>query len=181
MRTASSRDDARIIPKTGPKYSVWWKVLPGNTPTRIPGDHNLPESSRERGSNNHRSPAPSSLKPESNFGPGGSMEGPMTAAGFSGYPTTNPPTASRSCLVNLSEVATDPTTIASDAAEHFWPAWPNALFAKSATAKSISALGVMTSAFLPLVSARMGKSARHLLNSAAVSNPPVRMIRSTRG
>ena len=39
------------------------------------------------------------------------------------------------------------------AAEHFWPEWPNAEATRSATAKSMSALGVTTRAFLPEVSA----------------------------
>ena len=41
----------------------------------------------------------------------------------------------------------------SEAAEHFWPAWPKAELTRSFTARSRSALGVTTIAFLPLVSA----------------------------
>ena len=61
------------------------------------------------------------------------------------------------------------------AAEHFCPAWPNADCTRSFTAASISAHAVITSAFLPLVSASKFKSLRHCTNILAVSNAPVRM------
>ena len=77
--------------------------------------------------------------------------------------------------------ATEPTRITRLAAEHFCPAWPNADFTTSATARSRSALGVTMMAFLPLVSASSGRSGRQERNSSAVSYPPVRMTRSTRG
>ena len=55
------------------------------------------------------------------------------------------------------------------AAEHFWPACPNADFTTSETARSMSALGVTMMAFLPLVSASSGRSGRQERNISAVS------------
>ena len=111
----------------------------------------------------------------------GSTTGPIWVDGSCGYPTARLVTASASWRRNRSDVPTDPTRITSDAAEHFWPALPNALFTTSATARSRSALGVTTMAFLPLVSASSGRSAFHERNSAAVSKLPVRMTRPTSG
>ncbi len=109
------------------------------------------------------------------------MTGPIWLAASEGQATVSDVTASTSCARNRAEVATDPTRIASEAAEHFCPAWPNADRTTSRTARSMSALGVTTIAFLPLVSASSGRSRRNCRNSAAVSNAPVRISRPTRG
>ena len=66
-----------------------------------------------------------------------------------------------------------------EAAEHFWPAWPNADCTTSLAARSRSADGVTMTAFLPEVSASKGRSGRNERNSSAVSYAPVRMSRST--
>ena len=55
------------------------------------------------------------------------------------------------------------------AAEHFWPEWPNADDTRSAAAKSMSALDVITMAFLPDVSASRRRSGFHDKNMRAVS------------
>ncbi|CAH0326437.1 hypothetical protein SRABI128_05335 [Microbacterium sp. Bi128] len=78
-------------------------------------------------------------------------------------------TASISWLWKRFDFATEPTRITSEAAEHFWPAWPNAEYATSLAARSRSALGVTMMAFLPLVSASRGRSLRNERNSSAVS------------
>ena len=109
------------------------------------------------------------------------MSGPTIVVGSVDAPTFMVMTASTSCRSKRSESATEPTRIARDAAEHFCPAWPKALLARSATARSTSADGVITIAFLPLVSARIGRSLRHDRNSAAVSHAPVSTRRSTLG
>ncbi len=67
------------------------------------------------------------------------------------------------------------STIATDDAEHFCPAWPNADWTRSLTAESISAQADIKVAFLPLVSASKLISGFQLVNSAAVSNDPVRI------
>lgn len=73
----------------------------------------------------------------------------------------------------------EPTRIASDAAEHFCPACPNADRTRSATARSRSADGVTTSAFLPDVSASTGRDGFHRAKSCAVSIEPVSTTRAT--
>ena len=60
------------------------------------------------------------------------------------------------------------STIASEAAEHFCPACPNADCTKSFTATSISQQAVSTMAFLPLVSANRFNSFRQEENKSAV-------------
>ena len=167
------------MPSTGPKYSVVWNSLPGLTPVRMPGDQRRPDESSCFGSSSHDSPSWSVVSAPSSLSWAGSMIGLITVVGSSGQPTTSDETASSSWRLNRSDVPTDPTRIARLAAEHFWPAWPNALFDRSATARSRSALGVTTMAFLPLVSASSGRSGRQERNSLAVSQPPVRMTRST--
>ncbi len=68
------------------------------------------------------------------------------------------------------EVATEPTRITSEAAEHFWPACPKAEATTSLTASvEVGADGVTMMAFLPLVSASSGRSGRNDRNSSAVS------------
>ena len=62
-----------------------------------------------------------------------------------------------------------PTQTARLVAEHFWPECPNADATRSVTARSMSALGVITMAFLPEVSANRRKSGFHDKNIAAVS------------
>ena len=74
-----------------------------------------------------------------------------------------------------------PTRIAREAAEHFCPACPNADFTRSATARSTSAEGVMTSAFLPDVSAMTSSDGRQPANRPAVSIEPVSRTRDTDG
>ena len=170
-----------MMPSTGPKYSVLWNLLPALTPVLTPGDHSRPVSSNCRGSRIQLSPRPSSVSPERSFPPGASITGPIMASGSSGYPTLRVVTASTSCLRKRSDLATDPTRMRMLAAEHFCPACPKALFTASATARSKSALGVTIKAFLPLVSANNGNSARQDRNNRAVSNAPVRISRSTPG
>lgn len=53
---ASSRSRAAIRPSTGPKHSVRWNQLPGDTQARTPGVHTVSET--RRGRTSHRSPAP---------------------------------------------------------------------------------------------------------------------------
>ena len=62
--------------------------------------------------------------------------GPSSRRGRSGQPTRSDETASTSWRRNRSEVATEPTRISNDAAEHFCPACPNAERTASATARS---------------------------------------------
>ena len=77
-------------------------------------------------------------------------------------------------------MATDPTRMPSDAAEHFCPACPKADATRSAAARSRSADGVMISAFLPEVSASNGRLGRQERNISAVSADPVSTTSSTR-
>jgi hypothetical protein len=92
------------------------------------------------------------------------MTGPIRLAGSQASPTVSESTASRSWSWNRRDVATEPTRIAREAAEHFWPAWPKADATTSRAARSRSALGVTTIAFFPLVSAKSrspGRSERN--------------------
>ena len=59
------------------------------------------------------------------------------------------------------------------AAEHFWPAWPNAERTTSRIAASMSAASVTTMAFLPLVSASRRSRGFQPRNNCAVSYEPV--------
>ena len=111
----------------------------------------------------------------------GSMTGPIWLVGSEGQPTLIDEVASTSCLRKRRERATEPTRMQSEAAEHFWPAWPKAEATMSFTARSRSALGVTTIAFLPLVSPSSARSGRNERKSAAVSKAPVSTNRSTRG
>ncbi len=169
------------MPSTGPKYSVWWKSLPGRTPSRMPGDHSRPESSRGSGCTSQDSPGPSSVSPARSLPVGSAITGPTCALGSSGQATRSVRVASTSWRRNRSLSPTEPTSTTSDAAEHFCPACPNADCTTSCTARSRSALGVTTIAFLPLVSAVSGRPARHHRKERAVSALPVSSTRSTAG
>src|SRR3546814_6829113 len=93
------------------------------------------------------------------------MRGPIVVPSDDGQPVRTDRTASTSWRSRRGERPADPTRITSEAAEHFWPAWPKALRTTSPTARSKSADGVMTTAFLPDVSAMTrgpaGCAARH--------------------
>ncbi len=97
------------------------------------------------------------------------MIGPIRTVGSTGSPTSRDSTASASCALKRRERETEPTVITRLAAEHFCPAWPKADSATSRAARSRSACGVTTIAFLPLVSARIRRSGRQDANRAAVS------------
>nr|WP_269451747.1 hypothetical protein [Tessaracoccus coleopterorum] len=125
------------------------------------------------GASSQDSPGPSRVSPRSNLSPGGSVSGPSWAAGSPGPATTREAAASTTWSRNRRERATGPTRIPSDAAEHFWPEWPKAEATRSAAARSRSAEGVTTMAFLPEVSASSGRSGRQERNSSAVSAAPV--------
>ena len=151
----------------------------------MPGVQNRPAvsgpRSRLRGSTSHRSPSSRVVSAHSSFPCGGSMTGPTSETGSEGGPTRSEVAASTSCRAKRRERPTGPTRIARDAAEHFWPACPKALLMRSDAARSRSADGVTIIAFLPLVSARRGRSGRQERNRAAVSHDPVRITRSTAG
>ena len=117
-----------MMPSTGPKYSVVWNALPGLTPVRMPGDQRRPDASSCCGSTSHVSPSSSVVSALSSLPWAGSMIGLITVVGSSGHPTASDVTASTSWRAKRSDVPTEPTRIARDAAEHFCPAWPNALF-----------------------------------------------------
>ena len=158
-------------PSTGPKYSTWWNSLPGRTPARMPGRHS--RSDNWRGFSNHDSPGPSSVRPRSSFSPGRSVRGPSSADGSLGHATVSDAAASISWSRNRRDFATEPTRMPSEAAEHFCPACPKALATRSAAARSRSAEGITTMAFLPEVSASSGRSGRQERNISAVSAAPV--------
>ena len=172
-----------MTPSTGPKNSSRWKRDPGLTPVRIPGRQRRPSysaaASRARGATSHFSPSSRVVRAQSSFPRGVSITGPTSASGSVGGATRSDVVASTSCRRKRCERATGPTRITSDAAEHFCPAWPKALLTTSDAARSRSADGMTIIAFLPLVSARSGRSGRHERKRAAVSHEPVRMTRST--
>ncbi len=165
-----------MMPSTGPKNSSRWKREPGCTPVRMPGVQNRPSysapNSRGAGSTSQASPSSRVVSAHASLPWGGSITGPTSAIGSLGGPTRSEVAASTSCRAKRLERPTGPTRIASDAAEHFWPAWPNALLIRSDAARSRSADGITIMAFLPLVSASSGSSGRHERNSAAVSHEP---------
>ena len=97
------------------------------------------------------------------------MTGPIWVAASVGYPTVSEDTASSSWLRKRFDPATEPTMTTRDAAEHFWPACPNADATTSFTARSRSDDGVTITAFLPEVSASSGRSGRNERKSSAVS------------
>ncbi len=125
-----------MTPRIGPKYSVRWYSLPRCTPARTPGLQSLPSSSSLVGSITHDSPAPSVVRPSSSLPSAGAMTGPICAVGSHGMPTVSERTPSTSWLCMRRERPACPTRIASDAAEHFWPAWPKALATMSFAARS---------------------------------------------
>src|SRR5699024_6702739 len=157
------------------------KKEPGCTPSLMPGLHRRPESSRGLGSSSHRSPGSSWVRACRSLSLGCSVSGPTVADILVGQSTTREEAASTSWLRKRSEVYMVPTRMPSEAAEHFWPACPKALCTRSATARSRSAAGVITMAFLPEVSALICRSGRQDANIAAVSDDPVRITRSTFG
>ena len=172
---ASSRSRARMMPRTGPKHSWVWNQEPGRTLSRMPGRQNSPSSSSCSGSTSQRSPSSSWVRPRSSFSPGASISPFIVVAGSVPGPTTRVSVASTSWPIRRSEGPSEPTTMAREAAEHFCPEWPKAECTRSSTARSGSANGVMTSAFLPDVSACSTTSGRQERNSAAVSLAPVRI------
>ena len=170
-----------MIPSTGPKHSVVWNQEPRWTPNFTPGDQSRPSSSSRRGLISHDSPASSVVSARRSLPLAGSVSGPTALPRSVEGPTRRDETASASWRRRRSERPAVPTRIASDAAEHFWPACPNAERTRSATARSTSADGVMTSAFLPEVSASTSSDGRQPANRRAVSIEPVSRTRETDG
>ena len=173
-----------MSPSTGPKHSVTWNHEPGATGAFTPGVQS--DAPSLRGSTSHVSPRSRRVSARSSFSSGGPISGPIVVDGSLPCPTRRVRTASASWRWNRDPAAVrvdriDPTRIASDAAEHFCPACPKAERTRSATARSGSALGVITSAFLPLVSAISRRSGRHDRNSSAVCDAPVSTTWSTAG
>ena len=175
---AASRSGAAIRPSTGPKHSVWWKAEPDATPALMPGVQQRPSSSSRRGSRSQCSPGARVVRASASFPVAGPISGPKVVAGSVAGPTTSEAAASTTCRRNRSSLATLSTRIPRLAAEHFWPWWQKADRTRSAAARSRSALGVTTRAFLPLVSAKSRRSGLHERNRSAVSTPPVRMTPS---
>src|SRR5690606_28896767 len=114
-----------MMPRTGPKYAVRWYSDPGATPSLTPGDQSRPSVSSRRGATTQDSPGSSVERALSSLPDVGAMSGPIWVAASVGNPTCNELTASTSWLRNRFDLATEPTRISRDAAEHFCPACPN--------------------------------------------------------
>ena len=76
---ASASRSKRITPRTGPKNSVRWVVLPAVTPYFTPGDQRCGLSPTRRGITAQVSPGSSVLRASSSAPVGGRMSGPMAA------------------------------------------------------------------------------------------------------
>ena len=112
--------------------------------------------------------------------PGGWVSGVTRLARSHAPPTARLAAASRSWRRKASSSYTSASQMARLAAVHFWPLWPNAERTRSRIAWSRSASAVTMMAFLPLVSAKSGRSGRQPRKRRAVSIAPVRMTPPTR-
>ena len=152
---ASSRVSARIMPSTGPKHSVGGTTSRGRrrasrrgttaAPRRRAGAAHEPRLARvERGQ-----------RPQQLAASAGSMRGPTAVPRSVAGPTRRDATASASWRRSRSTRPAEPTRMSSDGGGALLAGVPERrLRTTSATARSTSADGVTTSAFLPDVSAR---------------------------
>ena len=115
-----------MMPRTGPKHSWVWYHDPGLTLSRSPGDQSVPSLFSFRGLTSHFSPLSSCVNPRMSLSDGGSMIPFMVVEISVPGPTLRVSTASISWFMNRFELPTLPTTMTSDDAEHFCPAWPKA-------------------------------------------------------
>ena len=97
------------------------------------------------------------------------MSGAIIVDGSTASPTRTLRTAAASRGRNVGSSYTGAVRIARLAAEHFWPACPNAERTMSRIAASMSADSVTTTAFLPLVSASRRSDGFQSRNSCAVA------------
>ena len=139
-------------------------------------------ASEARGSSSHSSPSSSTVSARRSAAPGGWVSGVIAARRApTRSPTARLAAASRSWRRKSASSYTSASQMARLAAEHFWPLWPKAERTRSRMAWSRSASDVTMIAFLPLVSAKSGRSGRQPRKRRAVSTEPVRMTPSTRG
>ena len=121
-----------------------------------------------RGSTSHVSPAPSVVSASSSL-PVGRLDERAHLRRRVGRRSrrAGDDTASTSWRRKRSDAPTEPTRITRLAAEHFWPAWPKALTSRRRRRRGRGRRSASRRcAFLPLVSASSGRSARHERNSS---------------
>ena len=181
---AWSRSSARITPSTGPKHSVQVELrCPAARRASRPGATGAGRRRPGAGSTSHRSPGSSVGElAQQRRRRGGRMSGPTRWPGRSAGPTRRLRTASASRAWKRGSSWTEASTMARLAAEHFWPAWPNAERTRSRMAWSRSAAAVIDDGVLAarLGVQRAGRGCQPR-NSRAVSQAPVRTTASTSG
>ena len=121
---------------------------------RTPGVQS--RSSIRRGSTSHDSPSSSVVRARASGPDGAVMTGPTIVARSVAGPTRRLRTASARRRRNDGSSYSGASTIARLAAEHFWPAWPNAERTRSRRAASTSAVWLIDERVL---AARLGEQA----------------------
>ena len=179
---ASSRSAARISPSTGPKHSVRWKNEPGRTPSLMPGD----QSARSR-LDLARLEQPLLARVERGQRPAQRLAGRL---GQRRDAARRIPRAAHGEARRRVARAGGGRPGRRRPPPRRWPGWPPSTSARRGRRPSAPGRGwpgrgppsaVTMIAFLPLVSAKSGRSGRQPRNSRAVSTEPVRMTPPTRG